>query len=114
MDQADISHLSEEHKIATILTLQKRVRELERQLADSQMLHHEAEQKRVKIITESTHNISHEFRTPLTIIGTSAHLIRKITQSDKVEKYVLKIEHEVQKIIGLIEGLLTVSHPTLT
>jgi signal transduction histidine kinase len=53
-------------------------------------------------------NISHEFRTPITTIKLYATLIRQ--QPEKWAKYLDAMEQETERLIGLVEDILQISH----
>jgi signal transduction histidine kinase/ActR/RegA family two-component response regulator len=53
-------------------------------------------------------NISHEFRTPITTIKLYAILIRQ--QPEKWAKYLDAMEQETERLIGLVEDILQISH----
>lgn len=53
--------------------------------------------------------VSHEFRTPLAIIDSSAQLLRKRFQGDEYEpmrKHLGKVEHAVARLLGLMDKAL--------
>ena len=53
-------------------------------------------------------NISHELRTPITTIKLYATLIRR--QPEKWAKYLDAVEQETERLIGLVEDILQISH----
>ena len=59
--------------------------------------------------------VSHEYRTPLTVIMSSAHLIDKFIENDKIDKignHTLKIKRSVDNMISLIEDVVNVGKST--
>lgn len=64
------------------------------------------ERERVRVMTNFMTDASHEFRTPLTIINTSLHLMSKLTDLEKREAQVSKVQAQTQRITRLIDMLL--------
>ena len=55
--------------------------------------------------------ISHEYRTPLTIISTSSYLLKHILQNtvhEKEEKHLNKIQHAVDSMTSLLQQVLAI------
>jgi len=67
------------------------------------------DREKVKFISEFTQNMSHDFRTPLTTISTSAHLLAHTDDPARKEKYHRAIEKQVQHLNGLIDNLFTMT-----
>lgn len=67
------------------------------------------EKERVSLLTRFIQDSSHEFRTPLSIIEVSAHLLRKLTDSDKREQRIAQIELQVERITHLVDMLVQMS-----
>jgi signal transduction histidine kinase len=53
---------------------------------------------------------SHEFRTPLSIINTSVHLVKRSDDEEKRLRHLDKITEQVSNLTELIEMLVTMSH----
>nr|WP_281721076.1 ATP-binding protein [Nitrosomonas nitrosa] len=67
------------------------------------------EQERVKLLTGFIAQASHQFRTPLSVINTSAHLLERATSADQRSRYVNQIGQQVQDITALIENMIILS-----
>ena len=66
-------------------------------------------EERVKVLEELITTISHDFKTPLTIIGTSLYLFEKIATDDTARKHIKRIEEQLVRLANLIHSLLTMS-----
>lgn len=64
------------------------------------------EQERMRVMTNFVTDTSHEFRTPLTIINTSLHLIPRLTDEDKQQAQIAKAYNQIKRITHLIDMLL--------
>lgn len=67
------------------------------------------EKKQSDIIKQLIDNVSHDFKTPVSVIYTSVYLIRRAETSEKREKGLNQIENQAQRIESMIQDLLTVS-----
>lgn len=71
------------------------------------------EQERKKLLARFVKNISHDLRTPLSVIGTNAYLARKKLDSqreDDVRSHLTQIEDHVSKLSERLSNLLTIAH----
>ncbi len=67
------------------------------------------EQERVALLTQFVLGISHEFRTPLTIIQSNAYLIGKLADPDKRQSKLAEISKQVAGINRLVELLVEIT-----
>jgi len=67
------------------------------------------EKKRTELIKQLIDNVSHDFKTPISVIHTSLYLARRAPTSEKREKSLLQIENQAQRIESMIQDLLTIS-----
>lgn len=67
------------------------------------------ERERVQILSNFIQDAAHEFRTPLSIINTSAYLLGRIQDSDGRTIHLDKIVQQVKNITTLVVNLLTLS-----
>lgn len=80
----------------------------EQRLAEARARRMETERERVRTLSEFVGAASHEFRTPLAIIRNSAYLINRITDPDKRAEKTTLIDNQVNLLIQLVDGLVTV------
>lgn len=75
----------------------------------SQQLRQNMNQERIeKIHKEFMANISHELKTPLAVISSQSEML-EYAEGDKKKYYLSSIREEVEKISGMVGGLLDVS-----
>jgi signal transduction histidine kinase len=67
------------------------------------------EHEKVQILTDFIAAASHDFRTPLSVINTSAYLLNRTTDSDQRERHYKQIADQTYHIDRLVDGLLTMS-----
>lgn len=65
-----------------------------------------AERERVKILTDFVRDISHDFRTPLATISTTAYLLFRNPDPDRRQQYFETLEQQVKLVNHRIERLL--------
>jgi PAS domain S-box-containing protein len=78
-------------------------------LAEQKAIELKLEQERSRILADFITNSSHEFRTPISIINTSAYLLRKISNPDKQQLYIERITEQTTHLMNLLESLLLMS-----
>ncbi|MFW5748191.1 MAG: PAS domain S-box protein [Chloroflexota bacterium] len=70
-----------------------------------------------KIMTRLVATVSHEFRTPLTIINTSAHIMRAkdatISSEERFER-IDRIEEQVQRLASMVDDILMLNQAEIT
>jgi PAS domain S-box-containing protein len=81
----------------------------ERKQAENQNLKLALEQERVQILAKFVTQASHEFRTPLSIINTNAHILTRKFPDLQTSEYIERIQGQVGNISKLIEDLTTMS-----
>lgn len=64
------------------------------------------EKMRANVLTDFIDTASHEFRTPLTGITTSAHLLSRLSNDPKQHKYIQRIIDNSHDILHLVEDLV--------
>ncbi|MEP6986527.1 MAG: HAMP domain-containing sensor histidine kinase, partial [Chloroflexota bacterium] len=65
-----------------------------------------AEQERVRVLQRFIADMSHDFRTPLSIINSSTYLLRKLTDPEKREEKLKNIELQSDRMLKLLDDLL--------
>jgi PAS domain S-box-containing protein len=76
---------------------------------EQQRLELALERERMEILSNFISKASHEFKTPLSTINTSAYLLTKITDPDMRKQKMAQIEDQVNDIATLIDALITMS-----
>jgi PAS domain S-box-containing protein len=67
------------------------------------------EKERVQLLTSFIQNASHEFRTPLTIINTTAYIMAHLPEPEKREQKLVVIHEQVERMTKLINMLLVMT-----
>ncbi|MBA3872675.1 MAG: PAS domain S-box protein, partial [Anaerolineae bacterium] len=78
----------------------------ERKQLESQTVVLAAEQERVRVLQRFIADMSHDFRTPLSIINSSTYLLRKLTDPEKREEKLKNIELQSDRMLKLLDDLL--------
>lgn len=84
------------------VTRQKQAQQHELELA--------LEKERVALLTKFIEKVSHEVRTPLSIIRNSAYLINRVPDVDKRTENTEQIKLQVQRINRLVDMMLKLTH----
>ena len=100
--------LDQEDKVTSIVGLNTDV--TERKLAEQTRLDVALSKERIDVLEELISTISHDFKTPLTIIGTSLYLFEKVAADETASKHIRRIEEQLGRLGNLINGLLMMSH----
>lgn len=80
-----------------------------RKVAEQRALELALEQERSRILADFITDASHEFRTAVTIIQTSAYLLSKTSDYDKQQQQVAYIVSQLNSLVRLIDSLITMS-----
>jgi PAS domain S-box-containing protein len=78
----------------------------DRKLYEQRSLELEAERQRIKLLHRFIADISHDFRTPLTVINNSIYLLERIAEPDKRKQHLDRIQEQVHRIGHLLDELL--------
>jgi PAS domain S-box-containing protein len=81
----------------------------ERELVEHQKLELSNERERVQLLHRFIGDLSHDFRTPLSVIGTSTYLAGKATSPEIRHKHLERIEEQMLHIRHLLDDLLEMS-----
>ena len=107
-----VSNVSERAKIQAELeelneSLEKRITEKTRDLKDALIKEQELGELKSRFVSM----VSHEFRTPLTTIKSSAHLLSKYLDSsdEKLSKHFGKIHRNIEHLNQMLSDILTLS-----
>lgn len=79
----------------------------DRKKAEYHEMQYKLEQERMKLLANFIQDVSHEFRTPLSIINSSAYLMAKSQDAAVRNKKATAIQNQVQLTTHLLEMLLT-------
>jgi PAS domain S-box-containing protein len=90
----------------------------DRKQAEAEHLELALTRERAKLLKEFVDTVSHDLKTPLTIINTSLYLLERTTDPVNQQAKVAQIKEQVQLLSKLIQDMLTLSRldtlPTLT
>ncbi len=78
----------------------------ERQLARKQAIEMQLERERMDLLTSFIQNTTHEFRTPLSTINASTHLMVRSDEREQRQQRADKIVQQVRRITRLVDMLL--------
>ncbi len=78
-----------------------------RKQAEQQAVELQHERERVKMLSDFVTNMSHDFRTPLTIMSTNLYLMSRITEPEKQKSYLASTEQQILSLTRLIDRQLT-------
>ncbi len=78
----------------------------ERKQLESQTVILAAEQERVRVLQRFIADMSHDFRTPLSVINSSTYLLHRITDPEKREEKLKNIEQQSDRMLKLLDDLL--------
>jgi PAS domain S-box-containing protein len=67
------------------------------------------EKERIRVLTTFVHDASHEFRTPLSIISTTAFVMARLQDADQRLERAALIKEQVKRIVKLTEMLLLIT-----
>ena len=81
----------------------------ERRVAEKSALALGLERERVQLLTQFVQDTSHEFYTPLSVIGTRAYLLQRKVQDKTVQEYVTIIREQTETIQSLVKALVTMT-----
>jgi len=65
--------------------------------------------ERVNLLEELISDVSHDLKTPLSIIATSSYLLRKNLPDEQLDRYIERIDYQRERLEKLIDALLTMS-----
>ncbi|MEO8610907.1 MAG: PAS domain-containing protein [Chloroflexota bacterium] len=81
----------------------------ERKQAEEQRFELAVEKERVALLKEFIGNMSHDLKTPLTVIKTSLYLFERVTEPERQQSKMETIKQQVLLLERLIEDILTMS-----
>ncbi len=77
----------------------------DRKRVEQQALELAVERERIKVLRESITSISHDLRTPLSIINSSLYLLERITDPENQKDKLATIKHQTAQLEHLIEEI---------
>lgn len=81
----------------------------ERKQAERRALALALERERVTMISQFIQDTSHEFRTPLSVIRVSLHLLKRAETPEKRENRAARIEEQINRLTRLVDMLVKMS-----
>lgn len=81
----------------------------DRKRLESQTMELAAEQQRIGVLRQFMRDLSHDFRTPLTVINTSVYLLQKITDPVQQRQQLDKLKTQSERLTQLFDELLTMT-----
>jgi PAS domain S-box-containing protein len=103
----DRAIIDEQGQVAEFQLVGKDITELKEM--EAQRVAVAVEHEKVQILTDFIAAASHDFRTPLSVINTSAYLLKRVDDADQRDRHYKKIQEQTLHIERLVEGLLTMS-----
>lgn len=82
----------------------------DRKQVEAQKRELEAERGRSQLLRRFISDMSHDFRTPLSVINSSLYLLQKATDPEKRQDYARRAEQQVIRLDKLLEELLLMEH----
>jgi PAS domain S-box-containing protein len=79
----------------------------ERKRTESQGMELQLQRERVHLLTDFIRDVSHDFRTPLAIIQSSAYLIGKMNEAERQREYQDKIIKQVKRLETILDEMMT-------
>jgi PAS domain S-box-containing protein len=80
----------------------------ERKRSEAQTLALALEQERVHLLTQFIQNTSHEFLTPLAVISSDAHLLLRVDNAEKRNRYYDRIKEQIGLLTRLVDMLMEI------
>lgn len=112
-DQGEMAHNADGRRIVRGFVIDI----TERKQAQQREVDLALEKERVHLLSSFIQNASHEFRTPLTIISSSAHLLLRLEDAERRQQKAERIEAQVQRLTKLVDMQLAMAQlesiPTL-
>jgi PAS domain S-box-containing protein len=81
----------------------------ERKRAEQQALELALERERLDLLKEFISNISHDLKTPLTVINTSLYLLERLTEPERQKEKLEQIREQTLLLERFIQDILTMS-----
>jgi PAS domain S-box-containing protein len=78
----------------------------QRKQLEAQTIELLAERERVKVLQRFVSDMSHDFRTPLSILSNSLYLMQKNTDPEKQQTHAAKAERQIKRMEKLLSELL--------
>jgi PAS domain S-box-containing protein len=81
----------------------------ERKAAQQRQVEVGVEREKVQLLRRVIGNLSHDLRTPLSVIKTSTYLLGKVTDQERRTRHLETLEYETNRLQHMIEDLLSLS-----
>jgi len=97
-----------EGKVVSLLGISHDI--TDRKQLEAQTKELESERGRTRLLQRFINDMSHDFRTPLSVINNSLYLLQKSTDPEKQRVYAKRAEQQVIRLDKLLEELLLMDH----
>ncbi len=81
----------------------------ERKQLEERSLELAVERERIRFLSDFVRNVSHDLRTPLSVLNTSLYLMRKVSDPARQAERIDSMKEQVDRLTRLIEQLMTMS-----
>jgi signal transduction histidine kinase len=104
LDARLVPEFGPDGRVTAVLSDVRDITELHR--AQQQEFHLALERERLNLLTRFVQTAAHEFRNPLAVIGTSAHIMSRSDDPERRMAKAYQIEAQVMRLAHLVEMLL--------
>ena len=81
----------------------------ERKLLEAHQREVEHEQARLDLLRTFIHNVSHDFRTPLTVISTNIYLLNRIDDREQKVKRLEIMQKQIERVTTMLDDMFIVT-----
>ena len=81
----------------------------ERKLLEAHQREVEHEQARLDLLRTFIHNVSHDFRTPLTVISTNIYLLNRIDDREQKVKRLEIMQKQIERVTAMLDDMFIVT-----
>ena len=81
----------------------------ERKLLEAHQREVEQEQARLDLLRTFIHNVSHDFRTPLTVISTNIYLLNRIDDREQKVKRLEIMQRQIERVTTMLDDMFIVT-----
>lgn len=81
----------------------------DRKLAEQHRVDLRVERERALLLQRFVSDVSHDLRTPLSVILSSSHLLGRVNDTERQAKYLARLQEQAEHMREMVENLLQVS-----